>query len=461
MTLSGNTITGIDNANETDWDGILAASLSDAAGIISNNMIDGSGVSAPTQGIEVWNVNPASPVSISGGSVSNVGIGVYVNNYEGYNSNGGNTAAIIDGINLTNNLGLGIYVKDSPSNTNGATVFAEIKGNTEINTNPNGTAILIEGSDASANIHDNLSTITGNEIGVLVDNGNATITNNTISANGTGILFQNDGTGEAHHNNIIGNTTIGVSNTTTAFIDATENWWGSANGPSTVGFGSGDKVSTLVTYCPWLDNVVGSGINTYTIHNDVIAIDVTVGSSTTTLSSTGATTITNIICSNAEFKIANTANTTTGSYLKVEITDADNLIGGSATSYVLASEFTIPNVTLINTGAANKMFTVVLTPYTESDGDNGLDISDECFGTADTISIAVQPKPSISNVVTSTNGYNQTMTSGGSYNHTTCSNEEVTTSIPSFDPDPSDSMWYLEDTNGIHFHITEYTISDS
>ena len=35
-------------------------------------------------------------------------------------------------------------------------------------------------------------------------------------------------------------------------MDATNNWWGAANGPGPVGPGSGDKVSIGVTFKPWL-----------------------------------------------------------------------------------------------------------------------------------------------------------------------------------------------------------------
>ena len=41
----------------------------------------------------------------------------------------------------------GVYVKDSPSNTNGATVYANIQNST-IDTNA--TGILVEGADATA-----------------------------------------------------------------------------------------------------------------------------------------------------------------------------------------------------------------------------------------------------------------------------------------------------------------------
>ena len=111
-------------------------------------------------------------------------------------------------------------------------------------------------------------------------------TNNSITNNNTGVKFQNGGTGTVNQNNITGNSTIGVDNTTGVDIDATLNWWGDATGPATVGLGLGDMVSVDVIYCPWLDDVVGSGSNTYTVHNDIIDVDVTIDATTTNHSST-------------------------------------------------------------------------------------------------------------------------------------------------------------------------------
>lgn len=54
-------------------------------------------------------------------------------------------------------------------------------------------------------------------------------------------------------NNIEGNSPHGVYNENTEdTIDATQNWWGHASGPSGVGPGSGDAVSTYVNYSGWL-----------------------------------------------------------------------------------------------------------------------------------------------------------------------------------------------------------------
>jgi hypothetical protein len=55
----------------------------------------------------------------------------------------------------------------------------------------------------------------------------------------------------AHKTSIAGNTTGIDASTMTTPVDATANWWGAASGPGTVGPGSGDKVTTNVTYDPW------------------------------------------------------------------------------------------------------------------------------------------------------------------------------------------------------------------
>src|SRR3990170_7365882 len=49
-----------------------------------------------------------------------------------------------------------------------------------------------------------------------------------------------------------GNTSSGVSNTTSSItIDAENNWWGSCDGPSGSGPGSGDAVSNYVAFTQW------------------------------------------------------------------------------------------------------------------------------------------------------------------------------------------------------------------
>ncbi len=53
-------------------------------------------------------------------------------------------------------------------------------------------------------------------------------------------------------NSVTGNAGDGCHNYSTVNIDATYCWWGDASGPSGVGPGTGDEVSTYVLYDPWI-----------------------------------------------------------------------------------------------------------------------------------------------------------------------------------------------------------------
>jgi nitrous oxidase accessory protein NosD len=209
LTISDNTITAETYPGATKWNGLLLSSIGGAVNAtISNNdiVIPGAVFFAPpgyTAGYNVWNVTTTAPIAISGGIVTGGDYGVFVNNYEGYSSDAGNTAVKIDGVTVLDSAIAGVYVKDSPSNTNNATVYANIQ-NCTLDTNA--TGILVAGADASA---------------------------------------------KANSNKIAGNPTAGVTNTSGVLMDAKNNWWGSATGPGSVGPGSGDLVSTLVDYDPW------------------------------------------------------------------------------------------------------------------------------------------------------------------------------------------------------------------
>lgn len=399
FTVDSNTFTTIDNPLESGWRGILLGSLQTIPSYITHNTINGAGSTrTTTEGINVWNCQVAP--SIVGGTISNVKTGINVNNYEGFTSNANNTSASIDSISIVASE-IGVNINDNALNTNNATVFAEIKGNTEIS-GALVAGVRVNGSDASVNVHDNLSTIKSNAIGILVDAGLATITNNTIKDNVIGLQFQNNGSGNVHYNNIVNNSSSGLTNSnTTGWIDATNNYWGNANGPSTVGFGSGDKVSSRVTYCPWLTNNVSTpstGTSVYTINNDVIDVDVIIGSSSSNVESkTSSTTVSDMVCSGTVLEIKAptmpASNTTSFSKLKIEVTDVDNVIGGSAITYsATANTYGLGPVTLTNISAANKSITIKLTPFTDTNTDGDLD-ADECYGEAVTVNVTVRPEP--------------------------------------------------------------------
>lgn len=62
----------------------------------------------------------------------------------------------------------------------------------------------------------------------------------------------NSATVSVTNNNIYDNSVNGVTNKAAEPLNAVTNWWGAADGPSGVGSGSGDGVSTNVNYDPWL-----------------------------------------------------------------------------------------------------------------------------------------------------------------------------------------------------------------
>ena len=274
ITISNNAITGVVNVNETIWDGILLASMQTTASITTGNNVDGSAITVPKTGISVWNCQTA-PL-ISGGTISGVNLGININNYEGYpstGSNAGNTSATIDGVTINGVVTAGIKVNDNPLNSNGATVTAEII-NTTVSGATTATGILVTGSDASANIHDNASTVTGTAVGIdVTGSATATVYRNSIVNNGIGIraisggkltsvsenfitgnttdgilIAADAGTiGVINTNNLAGNGGFAINNLSPATLSAACNWFGSAALATVV-----TKINGSVTHLPYL-----------------------------------------------------------------------------------------------------------------------------------------------------------------------------------------------------------------
>jgi len=147
FTITGNIIIAQDLATGTTFDGIMLSSLQTAVdAIVTNNTITiGNITQSPTTGYMIWNTPTTATLSVEGGTVSGADYGVWVNNYEGYSSDAHSTSVTIDGVTITG-AEIGVYVKDSPDNTNGATVSAIIKNNSITAA----TGIKVEGADATA-----------------------------------------------------------------------------------------------------------------------------------------------------------------------------------------------------------------------------------------------------------------------------------------------------------------------
>lgn len=79
------------------------------------------------------------------------------------------------------------------------------------------------------------------------------VTGNTFASHDVDILVRSQAANTTVRCNIFDGTGTGVQNDDAGgTVDAKENWWGAADGPSGEGPGSGDAVSTNVDYFPWL-----------------------------------------------------------------------------------------------------------------------------------------------------------------------------------------------------------------
>ena len=112
------------------------------------------------------------------------------------------------------------------------------------------------------------------------DDSTVIVEENDIHDNYAGIYVIKSPSSYAHNNNIYDNRDCGVESAkayddSTAVFDAENNWWGATNGPSGVGPGDGDAVSTDVDYEPWLLGLwTGSTVGMTTIVPDIAAISI-------------------------------------------------------------------------------------------------------------------------------------------------------------------------------------------
>ncbi len=107
------------------------------------------------------------------------------------------------------------------------------------------------------------NTVKNTAVGFRVrNNGKATLVNNNLYGNGTGVLVEDSATATINNNSLIGNSVFGVNNTTATLVDASNNFWGSCDGPGPLGPGHGDKVSANVTYAPFTTAMAANTLQT-------------------------------------------------------------------------------------------------------------------------------------------------------------------------------------------------------
>ena len=166
-----------------------------------------------------------------------------------------------------------IAVTGNKSNGDGTLValfktnHALVAGNT-VKGDVNSSAIYIGGGDSNILVDCNTVSNAGSGVNVANafgdgSNSAVTITGNNLHDNTNGVKVGATAVAAAdavvaNRNRLTGNTAFGVNNLSAFNVNATRNWWGAANGPGPVATGSGDRVTTNVTYAPWLRNPSGA-----------------------------------------------------------------------------------------------------------------------------------------------------------------------------------------------------------
>ncbi|MBK7375304.1 MAG: hypothetical protein IPJ02_07055 [Chitinophagaceae bacterium] len=252
------------------WIGFYGLTLTDNRVVtFSNNTIDGQ--NNANTGYYFSNV-PSNNVSVTGGSISDVkdyGIRI-VNNDATWGS--GDAKVTVDDITINAPLAAAAV------SVSGAVAFSPYVSVLDIahsTISGSNTGIQVSGSLASANIHNNVATITGTTTAVDIDGGTASITQNTITSNATGVRVQNSGNltavtnnfitnnsvdgirieasagtiGNINTNDLSGNTGKAINNLAAATLAATCNWYGSIVAATVAA-----KINGNVTYVPYLTN---------------------------------------------------------------------------------------------------------------------------------------------------------------------------------------------------------------
>jgi len=224
-TFSGNTAVGGDGG-AVYHNSVQAASISNST--FTNNTVvpsgDGGAVyDNSSNGMSLTNATFTGNSAVDGGAVydnSSGGLTITNGTFTGNSAQGGDGGAIYD--NSSNGLVM-----------NGGSIASN-------NANPDGDG------------------------GAIFDNstGGIHISNVAFNGNGTtnglgGAIFDNSSvaTGPVSNNCFVGNVAAtggGIDRSFGPSLNAINNWWGAASGPSGSGPGTGDSVSTFVTFAPFL-----------------------------------------------------------------------------------------------------------------------------------------------------------------------------------------------------------------
>lgn len=160
-------------------------------------------------GLIAWNASTANtPTLGSSNSIVNAKTGVYVTNNLSFNPVGLTTFGLsdatenvsLDGISITGSTLEAVRVQGQ---SGAPAVNVTIQSDTQLvgSASPTDTGVLITGPAASATIQNNDASIHGFNIGIDVNGGVGTVTNNHLYDNATAVRFTNGGQGSVTANN--------------------------------------------------------------------------------------------------------------------------------------------------------------------------------------------------------------------------------------------------------------------
>ncbi len=224
LTADGNTITVVPNTRDND--GIIVRNATGTV-TVQNNAVTATGKAC---GLSMFgNSDPAHPVLV-------------LNNSFTSSASTSSTAG----------EGTGVFMSDD------GRIFGDADGNpvADMPTYATLTGNTITGFVNGVHLYRNGITPAGGQVV------SATLTQNTITSNAAGVIFQGMAAGSATNNNLSSNTAFGIENlNTSGAIDGTCNWWGDATGPVSAAnpgaTATNSPVGINVTYSPW------AGTNTF------------------------------------------------------------------------------------------------------------------------------------------------------------------------------------------------------
>jgi nitrous oxidase accessory protein NosD len=245
ITVSNNKFVNLDPANDPAKNSQIAFRLTSPSSATSTIRYQNNQVSGAHVGFQYYpgyDNTGTQPVQIIGNTLTNVFDGFDFANAKTVNYLSGNTVTGTGGAGTTG-IAVGVgstLTTDGVSGTDAVSNFAT-------GVDVSGTATLTQ------------NTITGNGTGVHVEAGGSLVSasqNFITGSTGDGILID-AAAGTVNpitNNNLSGNGGLGVDNLGSTVLDAGLNWWGDASGPNVASNpgGTGSGVSTHVDYSPWL-----------------------------------------------------------------------------------------------------------------------------------------------------------------------------------------------------------------